>query len=150
MLLWRKLSKFIDSIVIESTLSHSNKLRALKLSGRPNTKLDVFDLDGSGVRTSPINIVTITADNNSNPYDGFGTALLFRNRIYSGGPTPGGIREGARIRTSLKNNSTVNYGTDLHFDVTPTGDGSLINVLSLSLIKMVGVYFFKLLSIMNF
>jgi len=88
--------------------------------------------DGSGARTTPFTAMTLVSDNSSNPYDGFGTALLFRNRIYSGGPTPGGIRDGARIRTSLKNNSTVNYGTDLYFDVTPTGDGSLTNALSLS------------------
>jgi hypothetical protein len=88
--------------------------------------------DGSGARTTPFTAMTLVSDNTSNPYDGFGTALLFKNRIYSGGPTPGGIRDGARIRTSLRNNSTVNLGTDLHFDVTTTGDGALTNVLRLS------------------
>jgi hypothetical protein len=88
--------------------------------------------DGSGARTTPFTAMTLVSDNTSNPYDGFGTALLFRNRIYSGGPTPGGIRDGARIRTSLKNNSTVNLGTDLVFDVTTTGNGALTTALTLS------------------
>ena len=92
----------------------------------------ITTIDGSGARTTPFNVMTLVADNSSNPYDGFGAELLFKNRIYSGGPTPGGIRDGARIRTSLKNNSTVNLGTDLLFDVTTTGDGSLTNSLRLS------------------
>jgi hypothetical protein len=97
----------------------------------PNTRLEVFDLDGSGARTSPFDVVTITADNNSNPYDGFGGGILFKNRIYAGGPSPGGIRDGARIRTSLRTNSSVNLGTQLVFDVTATGDGGLIEALRL-------------------
>jgi hypothetical protein len=97
----------------------------------PVTRLDVYDSDNSGTRTSPINIVTITADNNSNPYDGFGGGLLFKNRIYGGGPSPGGMRDGARIRTSLRTNSSVNLGTQLVFDVTATGDGALTEALRL-------------------
>ena len=97
-----------------------------------DTKFNVYDLDGSGARTTPFDVVTITADNNSNPYDGFGAGLLFKNRIYSGGPSAGGIRDGARIRTSINTNSSVNYGTDLVFDATATGDGGLNEILRLS------------------
>jgi hypothetical protein len=98
----------------------------------PATKLEIYDTDGSGARTTPYNVATITADNSSNPYDGFGAGLLFRNRIYSGGPSPGGIQNGARIRTSIRTNSSVNYGTDLAFDVTTTGNGSLTEIFRLS------------------
>jgi hypothetical protein len=98
----------------------------------PNTRLEVYDSDGSGVRTSPFNVVTITADNPSNPYNGFGAGLLFKNRIYAGGPSAGGIQNGARIRTSLNTNSSVNYGTELVFDVTTAGNGSLTEALRLS------------------
>ena len=85
----------------------------------------MYGRDNSGVRTSPYNTLTIETDNNSNPYNGFGGGILFRNRIYAGGPTPGGIRDSARIRTAIQNNSSVNYGTDLVFENTATGDGAL-------------------------
>jgi hypothetical protein len=98
----------------------------------PTTRLEVQATDGSGGRTSPINIVTITAENPSNPYNGFGGGLLFKNRIYAGGPTPGGIRDGARIRTSINGNSSTDLGTELVFDVTTTGAGALTEALRLS------------------
>ena len=101
----------------------------------PITKLNVYDSDNSGARTSPINILTITADNNSNPYDGFGGGLLFKNRIYSGGPSGGGIQDGARIRTNIRTNSSVNFGTDLAFDVTTSGSGSLTEAIRITNFK---------------
>jgi hypothetical protein len=88
-------------------------------------------LDSTGSRTNPFTVMTIVGDNNSNPYNGFGAALLFQNRIYVGGPSAGGIRDGARIRTSINTNSSVNYGTDLVFENTNTGNGALQTVLTL-------------------
>ena len=104
---------------------------ALRISAASGTAL-FNSIDTSGNRTSQFTAMTISADNNSNPYNGFGTALLFKNRIYSGGPSPGGIQDGARIRTSINTNSVENLGTDLIFDVSTTGNGSLTQILRLS------------------
>lgn len=97
----------------------------------PETKLHVVGTDNSGSRTTPINVLTITGENGNSPYDGFGGTILFKNRIYEGGPSPGGIREGARITTRINTNSGVNYGTDLIFENTATGDGALQPVMAL-------------------
>lgn len=91
-----------------------------------------YGRDNSGDRTNPFNTLIIETDNNSNPYNGFGGCILFKNRIYVGGPTPGGIRDGARIRTAIQNNSSVNNGTDLIFENTATGDGALQTRFTLS------------------
>jgi hypothetical protein len=92
---------------------------------------NIFAIDPSGNRTIPVNSLIIQTDNNSNPYNGFGGTILFKNRIYSGGPSPGGIRDSARIRTSIENNASVNHGTNLIFENTATGDGPLQAVLTL-------------------
>jgi hypothetical protein len=96
-------------------------------------------IDNTGNRTNPFNVLTIVADNNSNPYNGFGAGLVFKNMIYSGGPSIGGIQDAARIRTNINTNSESALGSDLIFDVTATQSGSLTPAMTLKYNGNVGI-----------
>lgn len=90
----------------------------------PDTKLSVFGTDGSGLRTSPYNVLTITAESGSSPYSGFGGGILFNNRAYTSG-----IVTSSRIRSVINNNSVDNSGGAIAFDVTSTVGGSLTQAM---------------------
>jgi len=102
-----------------------------------NSNFTAFDL--TGARTSPLHAFSITAENNNNPYTGFGGSLTFRNRIYNGGASPGSIRDSARIRSSINTNFSTNGGTDLIFETNATGDGVLNPVMYVTQYQTVAI-----------
>ena len=100
----------------------------------PSTKLEVYGTDNSGDRTNPYNVLTVTADNPSLPYNGFGGGMLFKNRAYTSG-----IVNSARVRSRINNDSVSSFGGSLHFDVTPTVGGSLTEAMMINYNGNVGI-----------
>jgi hypothetical protein len=74
-----------------------------------------------------VNVASITAQSGNAPYTGYGAGLVFKSTTYSSS-TP---LVQARIRNKVNDNSIVNYGSSLVFDVTPTDSGSLTQGMEL-------------------
>jgi len=98
----------------------------------PNGLTDIYATDNASARTTPVNALTLIGESPYNPYDGFGAALLFKNRVYSGGASSGGIHQSARIRSQINTNSSTNNGGSLVFEVTATPGAALTQSLLLN------------------
>jgi hypothetical protein len=100
----------------------------------PATKMEVLGTDGTGERTSPYNVLTVTADNPSLPYDGFGGCIVFNNRAYTSG-----IVSSARIRSAINNTSVNTFGGSIAFDVSATVGGTLTQAMLINYNGNVGI-----------
>jgi hypothetical protein len=100
----------------------------------PTSRLEVYGIENSGDRTSTFNVLTVTAESNFLPYDGFGGAILFKNRAYTSG-----IVNSTRIKSRINNDSIHNFGGSLHFEVTPTAGGTLTEAMSIKYNGNVGI-----------
>lgn len=100
----------------------------------PNTKLEVYAGDPTGTRTNPLDVLTIAADNSNNPYSGFGGAIVYRNRAYTGS-----MVNSARIRSRISDDSTQNYGGAISFDVTATVGSGYTTAMTINYNSFVGI-----------
>jgi hypothetical protein len=100
----------------------------------PSTALHVVSNDGSGNRTNPFNVQTITATSGNAPYNGFGAGLVFASTHYNGV-----VYNGARIRNVLNDNSLVSLGNSISFDVTSTRGGTLTEAMTINYNGKVGI-----------
>jgi hypothetical protein len=100
----------------------------------PATRLEVYGTDGSGNRTEPYDVLTVTADNGNSPYNGFGGGIVFKNMAYTAG-----MVNSARIRSRINNNSVDNYGGGLVFETTQTPGSSYYNAMTIRWDGNVGI-----------
>ena len=100
----------------------------------PATALHVYATDTSANRTSTYNAATITAYSAQAPYTGFGPSLVFASQAYNSG-----IVNSTRITSEINNDSIVNYGGSLGFDVTATVGGSLYRAMTIRYNGYVGI-----------
>lgn len=103
--------------------------------GSTTLRTEVYKFDGSGVRTDPINVMAITAESNSLPFNGYGPALVFKSSNYTT-QAPSVV---ARIRTSLNDSSTSSYGASLCFDTAATRGGAVSQKMALDFQGNLGV-----------
>jgi hypothetical protein len=89
--------------------------------------------DSSGNRTNPFNVLTITANNPSGPYNEFGGSILFRNQSYFSG-----VVNSARIRSVIYNDGG-GQGSGFIFEVTPTATGALTPAMTINYQGNVGI-----------
>ena len=74
--------------------------------------------DNSGARTTINDVLTIYQTNNSTPYSGFGSAILFKGTTYnSGGSGVPGTRNWGRIGMYLTDSSFNTTGENMYFAV---------------------------------
>ena len=99
-----------------------------------NTRLEVFGTDGSENRTSPYDVLTITAESGNAPYSGFGGGIVFKNRAYNAG-----VVNSARIRSQINNNSVDNYGGGLVFETTQTTGSAYYNAVAIRYDGNIGI-----------
>jgi hypothetical protein len=100
----------------------------------PTTKLEVFSTETTGARTSPHDVLTVTAESPSLPYNGFGGGIVFKNRAYTAG-----IVNSARIRSVINNNSVDNSGGSIAFDVTATTGSAFTQAMLINQSGSVGI-----------
>jgi hypothetical protein len=100
----------------------------------PTTKLEVFSIETTGARTSPYDVLTVTAESPSLPYDGFGGGIVFENRAYTAG-----VVNSARIRSVINNNSVNNFGGSIAFDITATTGSAFTQAMLIHYNGRVGI-----------
>lgn len=128
------LSKFTGSTTLGNSLVYDNGTNVGIGTTSPSTTLEVFSTDSTGTRTNPHNVLTLTAENGSLPYNGFGGGIVFKNRAYTSG-----IVNSSRIRSVINNNSVDNSGGSIAFDVTSTVGGAYSQAMLINYNGNVGI-----------
>ena len=102
----------------------------------PTSSLEIFSNAPSAARTLPHNVLTITAESDNYPYEGFGGGIHFKNRSYTAG-----ILSSARVRSVLyfSGNPGQDYGAGLAFDTTPTTSSALTEAIRIRYDGNVGI-----------
>jgi len=94
----------------------------------PGTKAEIQRIE-TAVRTTYNDILTITANATTNPYNGHGGGILFKGTTYQSGT---GNVNYARIGSTINSNSVSTAGSNLFFDVAPLSDGVLARAMTIN------------------
>ena len=99
-------------------------------TGSPGTKLEIKnpDTSGSAARTVVTRQLTLNANggNNLQPYEGFGTGIIFEGYDYAGGGGTSGPRDYAYIDSIIENSGStpVDFRSQLKFYTNPGGSNT--------------------------
>lgn len=105
------------------------------VSGTTSTQnITVVDPSGTN-RTTPIDLLSLTADNNNSPYYGFGGRLVFKNRRYASD-----VYDTAAYISAIKNDlSTSTEGSDLKFSTGANTGDAMVDRMTIKSTGQVGI-----------
>lgn len=102
----------------------------------PGTQAEIYRLETAD-RTTYSDLLTISAGASTIPYTGHGGGILFRATNYYN--SSGALTNSARIGSTINDNSIINSGADLFFDVAPLDDGVLARAMTIKYNGNVGI-----------